>query len=421
MSTRISRAADVRRSAILVRLGAQGSASRAELARALDVSPALVTQLTRELLADGLIVELETSSSQGGRPGRLLGLASTAGHSIGVKIAADHVAFVEASIDGSVIRSGSEPFDASSTDAVESLVRLLTRFIERDSEGPIIGIGVGLPGIVDDQGEGVVESTQLGWHGVKLGAALRDALDLPVLIDNNVTALTMAELLYGEGREFSSFLVVTVGTGIGSGIVFDGTVMRGHSGGAGEIGHIPTIENGPLCQCGNHGCLEAIIGESALVAQARELGVIGRLSGMPSLLAEANAGNPVAQKVFGDAGHLLGRALAGVVNLLDPGVVLLLGEGVPAWPHWAFGFEPSFRSSLIPAKRNLNIVVESWQDDRWAQGAAALVLATPFDVANVAGDQGELVRQRLNASVIDDSAAAPSAGGPVVDGSAVQA
>ncbi len=404
MSARISRAADERRSAILTRLGAQGAASRAELARYLDVSPALITQLTRQLLVDGLIVERETSSSQGGRPGRLLGLAATAGHSIGVKIAADHVAFVETRIDGSVIRSASEPYDAGSPDAIKSLIKLLSRFIESDSRGLIIGIGVGLPGTVDGQGEGIVESTQLGWHGVKLGEALRDGLKLPVLIDNNVTALSMAELLYGEGRIHSSFLVVTIGTGVGSGIVFDGAVMRGHTGGAGEIGHTPTIENGPLCQCGNRGCLEAIVGESALVARARELDVIGRLSGMASLLAEANAGNPVAQKVFGDAGHLLGRALAGVVNLLDPEVVLLLGEGVAAWPHWAFGFEPSFRAALIPAKRNLDVIVESWQDDRWAQGAAALVLATPFDVTGVTGGQGELVRQRLNASVIADMA-----------------
>lgn len=404
MRTRISNAADVRRSGILARLGAQGSASRAELARALDVSPALVTQLTRDLLRDGLIVELETSSSQGGRPGRLLGLASTAGHSIGVKIASDHVAFVEAGIDGSVTRSAIEPFDASSSEALDTLVSLLGRFIEADSGGPILGIGVGVPGAVDDQGEGIVESTQLGWRGVQLGAALRGALDLPVLIDNNVTALSMAELLYGEGRTHRSFLVVTVGTGIGSGIVSDGTVMRGFAGGAGEIGHIPTVEDGPRCQCGNHGCLEAIIGEAAIIARARELGVIGRLSGMPSLLAEANAGNPVAQKVFGDAGHLLGRALAGVVNLLDPEIVLLLGEGIPAWSHWSFGFEPAFRACLIPAKRDVAVVVESWQDDRWAQGAAALVFATPFDVGNIAGDQGELVRRRLNAPFVDETA-----------------
>ncbi len=404
MKTRFSRSADVRRSAILAQVGAQGPASRADLARALGVSRALVTQLTRELLADGFMIELETASSQGGRPGRLLGLASAAGHSVGVKIASDHVAFVEARIDGAVLRSAIEQFDASSPDALDALVALLASFIAAGGGDQILGIGVGLPGTVDDQGEGLVESTQLGWSGVALGAALRNGLDLPVLIDNNVSALSMAELLYGEGRAFSSFLVVTVGTGIGSGIVYDGSVMRGHRGGAGEIGHIPTIEDGRACQCGNQGCLEAIIGEAALVERARELGVIGRLSTMASLLAEANAGNPVAQKVFGDAGHLLGRALAGVVNLLDPEAVLLLGEGIPAWQHWAFGFEPAFRSSLIPAKRDLPVIVESWQDDRWAQGAAALVLATPFDVGNVAGDQGELVRQRLNASVTDDGA-----------------
>ncbi len=405
MRTQISSAADIRRSAILVRLGSQGSASRADLARALGVSPALITQLTRDLLADGLIVELETSTSQGGRPGRLLGLASTAGHSIGVKIAPDHVAFVRVGIDGSVTQSANEAFDASSATAIDSLTGLLRRFIDDNSEGPILGIGVGLPGAVDEKGEGIVESTQLGWHGVELGAALRYAFDLPVLIDNNVTALSMAEVLYGEGRTYSSFLVVTVGTGIGGGIVNNGTVMRGHQGGAGEIGHIPTLEDGPVCQCGNHGCLEALIGEAALVVQARELGVIGQLSGMASLVAEANAGTVVAQKVFSNAGHLLGRALAGVINVLDPAAVLLLGEGMPAWPHWAFGFEPAFRAALMPAKRDLPVIIESWQDDRWAQGAAALVLATPFDVA---GDQGELVRRRLNASASAASAVAAS-------------
>src|SRR4051794_4287593 len=120
---------DVNRSAILAHLGAQGPASRAELARALGVSPALMTQLTRQLLADGLLVELETSPSQGGRPARMLGLVASGGRAIGVKVVADHVAFVEVGIDGTVMRSASEPFDAAAATFLADLTGLLERFI----------------------------------------------------------------------------------------------------------------------------------------------------------------------------------------------------------------------------------------------------------------------------------------------------
>jgi predicted NBD/HSP70 family sugar kinase len=159
------------------------------------------------------------------------------------------------------------------------------------------------------------------------------------------------------------------------------------------------MQDGPLCQCGNHGCLEALVGEAALLRRAREQGILTPDAGMAALRAAADAGDAAAQALFGDAGHLLGRALAGVVNVIDPEIIILLGEGVAAWDHWSFGFEPAFRGALVPSKRGVPVVVESWQDDSWAQGAAALVLATPFDADGVAGDQGRLVRQRLAAQV----------------------
>src|ERR1700761_56322 len=133
---------DINRSAILAHLGAQGPASRADLARMLGVSPAQVTQLSRELIADGLVQELETAQSQGGRPGRLLGVVSTAVRAIGVKVVVDHVAFVEVGVDGAVTRSGAEPFDAESTMAITNLVGILRRFIDGGSDIPLLGIGV---------------------------------------------------------------------------------------------------------------------------------------------------------------------------------------------------------------------------------------------------------------------------------------
>lgn len=386
---------DVNRSAILSHLGAQGPASRADLARMLGVSPALVTQLTRELIADGLLQELDHSPSHGGRPGRMLGVTSAAARAVGVKVVVDHVAFVEVGIDGVVVRAATEPFDALSTMATSNLVALLRRFIEGGGDSALLGIGVGLPGNIDEQGDGVVDSTQLGWNQVPLGAILRRALELPVVIDNNVNALSMAERLFGQGRDYRDFLVVTIGAGVGAGVVAGGSVFRGHAGGAGDIGHIPVVDGGPLCQCGNHGCLEAFVGEGALVATARERGVISERGTIDSLSRAADAGEPMAQAIFSEAGHLLGRTLAGVINVLDPEIVIVLGEGVGAWGHWSFGFEPALRSALVPSKRGVAVAVETWQDDSWAQGAAALVLATSFDANGIAGEQGRLVRERL--------------------------
>ncbi len=380
---------------MLAQIGSLGPTSRADLARLLGVSPALVTQTTKQLLADGLLAELDHSPSQGGRPARLLGLVADAGRVIGVKVAADHLTAVEVGIDGVVSRSATEPFDASAATAIPTLARLLQTFIAGGSDRPLLGVGVGVPGDVDDQSVGTVDSTQLGWSHVPLGDVLRRELGLPVLVENNVNALAMAESLHGQARGHDDVLVVTIGTGVGAGIIADGTVLRGHSGGAGEIGHLPVAEDGPLCACGTRGCLETLIGEAALVEQARSFGVIGEHAGIRTLRARADEGDATAQQLFASAGHLLGRALAGIVNVIDPEVVIVLGEGVQAWTHWSFGFEPALRAALMPRKRGLPVAVETWQDDRWAQGAASLVLATPFDATGQSGEQGRLVRERL--------------------------
>lgn len=386
---------DIMRSAVLAQVGALGPTSRASLARLLSVSPALVTQITKQLIADGLLVELDHSPSQGGRPARLLGLAADAGRVIGVKVVADHIAVVEVGIDGTVVRSATEPFDAASATAIPTLVGLLRAFIAGGSDQPLLGVGVGVPGDVDDQSLGNVDSTQLGWSHIPLGDVLRRELSLPVLVENNVNALALAELLHGQARGHDNVLVVTIGTGIGAGIIADGAVLRGHGGGAGEIGHLPAQEDGPHCTCGANGCLESLIGEQALLRTARERGIIGDAAGIRTLRARADEGDAAAQELFYHAGHLLGRALAGIVNTIDPEILIVLGEGVEAWSHWSFGFEPALRSALMPRKRGIQVAVETWQDDRWAQGAASLVLATPFDAAGRTGEQGRLVRERL--------------------------
>jgi predicted NBD/HSP70 family sugar kinase len=284
--------------------------------------------------------------------------------------------------------------------ALSDLLAHLRRFLD-STNAPVLGIGIGVPGSVESQSDGVVESTQLGWHQVALGEAVRTALAVPVMVENDVNALAMAERLFGRGHDHSDFLVVTIGTGIGAGIIAGGTLQRGRHGGSGDLGHVPMVENGPVCQCGNRGCLEALIGESALLDAACRRSVLAAHDGIDRLLNAADAGDVRAREIYADAGRQLGRALAGVVNVIDPSVVTLLGEGVAAWAHWQAGFEPAFRGGLVPRSRSISVIVESWKDDAWAQGAASLVLSTPFDSTGVAGDQGDLVRQRLLGSMTE--------------------
>lgn len=394
---------DANRAAILAHIGAHGATSRADLARALQLSPALITKLTRDLLDEGLINELSHMPSRGGRPAQLLGLAATGFGAIGVKVAPDHLTLVEVGLGGHVVRTATEQFDAADRMALAQLTSVVNAFISGATHANLLGIGVGLPGNVLEQSEGVVDSTQLGWSQVPLGGALRQATGLPVLIDNNVNALALAESLFGSARGHDHVLVITIGTGIGSAIVAGGTIVRGQAGNAGEIGHFPVAEDGPRCQCGAEGCLEAIVGQAALVAAARAQGVIGTDAGIAALASLAAGGNADAQAIFAKAGHLLGRTVAGVVNLLDPELIVILGEGAESWSQWSAGFEPALRSSVLPRKRAIEVIVEGWQDDRWAQGAASLVLGTPFDADGVSGEQGRLVRERLIESAAGDA------------------
>ena len=383
-------------SAILGLLGTRGPTSRADVARALAISPATVTQLTKDLIARGLVVELNTAPSKGGRPGRLLGLVRSAGGVIGAKVTADHVAIVDVDLDGTVRATTSQPFDPDAPDALDALGHMLRSAIEAHS-GHLLGVGVGIPGSVDSQASGVVQAPTLGWNYAKVGAVLRNALGVPVLVENDVNALAVAERLYGAGREHGSYLVVTIGRGVGCGIVVDGAVYRGASGGAGEIGHVLVTPDGALCSCGLHGCLEAYVGQEALLRAAVERGVLGSDGTATDLRQAADDGDARAQAIYREAGATLGGALAGVVHTVDPEVVVLLGEGIDAWRHWEPGFEPSFRGGLMPARRGIPFVVEPWDEDKWALGAAALVLATPFDSTGTAGEQGRLVRARLHA------------------------
>ncbi|MFI9838462.1 ROK family protein [Nonomuraea sp. NPDC051941] len=387
---------DLTRTAILALLGTVGPLSRSEIARRLDLSPATVTQLTRELMGHGMLEELDLTPSRGGRPAMRLGLVGSAGRALGVKVTAEHLVLVDVRLDGEVLGSWERPFDPSAPDALDSLAGAISSVVAESSADertpPLLGIGVGVPGSVDDQAAGTVNAPTLGWRAMAVGDWLRRRLELPVLVENDVNALAAAERLYGRGRTHRDFLVVTIGRGVGAAIVADGRVYRGARGGAGEFGHLPVDPGGPVCGCGARGCLEAYVGAAGLLAAARAKNVHLDL---PALGRAAAGGDAGAREVFAEAGAILGRATAGLINVVDPEVVVVLGEGTADWPLWRASFDAALRAQLYPGRRDISVEVESWDDTSWAQGAAALVLATPFDAAGAAGEQGRLVRARL--------------------------
>jgi predicted NBD/HSP70 family sugar kinase len=343
---------------ILAALGHGGPLTRTELAARLGLSPATVTQVTRRLIAEGMLEELDSVPSGGGRPARPLGLVGDAGWAIGVKIAPGRAVAADVRLDGEPLEEREIPLDTSAPHCLDTVAALLAALASR---GPrLLGVGITLPGIVDSPGSGVVESPALGWAGRAVGAYLRGRLELPVLVDNDVNALAVAELLYGIGRRYRDLLVVTIGRGVGLAIVSAGVLQRGSSGGAGEFGHLP-MADGPRCACGNLGCLEAVL----RARPPRHAGVV------------------------------LGRAVAGLVNVLDPAAVLILGEGTRRWELWRPGFEEGFAAHLFRRHRHIPVQTDPWDDSRWARGAAALVLGATFGAVPGAGAEGERVRARL--------------------------
>jgi predicted NBD/HSP70 family sugar kinase len=388
---------DLTRTAVLALLGVDGPLSRSELARRLGVSAATITAVTRELLERNAVHEVEFEASTGGRPAQLLGVTGNAGRAIGVKVAPDHYAVVEARLDGSLVDAWRGDFDAAHPGAADELVRLVAGIVadRADGEGPLLGVGMAVPGSVDDQAGGVVDAPTLGWRQLALGRLLRSATGLPVLMENDVSAVAVAERIYGRGRQHRDFLVVTIGAGVGAGLIVDGSLYRGARGGAGEFGHVPVQLDGPACACGSNGCLEALIGEPALLATARRRRVIRGGDTLAVLERKATSGHAGALEVYAVAGTLLGQAVAGLVNVLDPEMVVVIGEGTSAWEHWRPTFEQTLRGHLLPARRGVPVDVEEWDDYSWALGAAALVLAAPYDATGTAGREGELVRARL--------------------------
>jgi len=378
------------RANVLRTLGRSGPMHRTELARTLGVSPATITEVTRELLDLGLVRTVGKRPSRGGRPAELLALVSDSALLLGVKVAPDHVSGVLVDLAGTVVDSFEVPFDARSPNLVGALESVLTDHLAEDR---LLGVGLGVPGMVARADGGRVTAPTLGWVDLDLGSRLQERLGLPVIVENDVHTLAVAERLFGRGADVDDFVTITLGEGVGLGVVIGGELHTGARGGAAEIGHVIVDESGPRCGCGRHGCLEAFASDPALVGRAVEEGILPTDGSIEELRAV-----PEAAAIFARAGTHLGRTVATVVTILAPQMILVSGEGVASWPLLRQSFETAFRAGVLPAHADVPVVMGRWDDLDWARGAASLLARTIFAPSTSDGAVERLVRSRLAAT-----------------------
>jgi glucokinase-like ROK family protein len=384
-------------SRILTYVRDEGPLSRMDLAARLGVSRTTVAAEVGRLVELGLAEDGGPAASRGGRRSTLVDLDARL-RFVGIELGATSMrvavtdgrlgVLARASTPNADIRRGPEPVLAEALDLTRKL--LAEQGVERPA-----GVGIGVPGPVDFQaGVPVSPPIMPGWDRYPVRDALSRELGSPVLLDNDVNVMALGEQHTGVARSASDFLFVKIGTGIGCGIVVDRHIYRGADGCAGDIGHIRIDSGGPVCACGNQGCLEAFFGGAALARDATAAARAGRSPVLAELLAEeeqltakhvaraVDSGDAVALQLTRDGGRRVGSVLANLVSFFNPGLIVI-GGGVAGLGHTLLAEIRSsvYRQSLPLATGNLPVVLSELGGDAGVIGAARLISDAVYAVA----------------------------------------
>lgn len=321
---------------------ASGGVSRAEIARQLGLSRAAITSIVNDLLDKGLIREGSAGPATGGRRPVLLEINFERGKVVGIDIGATHLTTVLADFSAQVLYEIDNPFDVSQGPKpglakVDAQVHALLEQTGHTLDG-IQAIGVGVPGpVVAERGMVIAPPIMPGWSNFPIREYLQDLWATPVTLNNDAELGALGEWAYGVGRGISYLLYIKVGYGIGAGLLFDGKIYHGATGSAGEIGHITIDSDGPLCSCGNRGCLGAMASGRAIAERAKnlieagynmrlgKLSSNGKISGL-DVASAAQRGDTEAQDIVREAGDNLGIALASLVNMMNPQMIVIGGR-----------------------------------------------------------------------------------------------
>ncbi len=317
--------------------------SRAEIARMTHLTRPTVSDVVAELIDEGLIEEIGHAPSTGGKRAILLRVDASSRCLIGLDLAREDFRGALIDLRGNIRHRVTLPLQGNDGEAALNLVYALVDALVAAAQHPLLGIGIGAPGLVDAVDGVIHQAVNLNWHDVHLCDLLQARYQLPVYMANDCQAAALGEYTFGESdaselQRAKDLVVIHTGKGVGAGIVLAGRLFHGNPLGAGEIGHVVVVENGEPCQCGNSGCLETLINNRGIVRRARVLAAEGPQSMLNQLTPDLealtfemvcrafDAGDEAARQVIREVGQYLGVAAAYLVGVLGGCRILLAGR-----------------------------------------------------------------------------------------------
>ncbi|WP_372698096.1 ROK family transcriptional regulator [Arthrobacter sp. JSM 101049] len=303
-----------------------GPSTQAELARQTGLSTATVSNIVKFMQTAGLVTTEPTTSS--GRRALNVKLISDGAIAIGIDFGRRHLRVVFASLNYQIVAEKTVilPLGHRSEDGIAAAADLITELLANTGLGPsaLIGAGVGIPGPIDRRSGTVAQGAILPeWVGLNIQERLEEALDLPVVVDNDANLGALAEVTWGPHNGLENLVFIKIGSGIGAGLIINGSPYYGNVGITGEIGHATVQEHGAACRCGNRGCLETVASTTVMI------NLLSRSASPPEtaedVVEQARAGATAAVRVVDDAGMAVGQALGNIANLLNPEVIVVGG------------------------------------------------------------------------------------------------
>lgn len=355
---------------VVLELLVHGPLARTELADRLRLSAPSLTRLTRPLLTAGIIGDaLDAPTHTGGRPLQPLAVDPDLQHFVGIKLTGSQIHGVLTNLRADIETSTVEDIEDRSPEAVTTQLSDVVTRLTRTTSPAAVGIGLG--GVVRDSTL-VHRAPFLLWHDVDLGEMVSRATGLPCIISNDLDALMEAEHWFGDGRDVRSFATLTIGAGVGGGLIIHDRLVTGPDSGIGLLGHFPLDPFGPACPDGHRGCAMAMLTSESMRAQAMML--LGRPVGYEDLLDMAQLGDPVVDQVVGRSAHALGVLIAAVANIAQPERIILTGEGIRLAHVGRHRMEEAIRQSRDPLASDLDLRIIDEDPFLWARGAAAVAI-----------------------------------------------
>jgi len=350
-----------------------GSSQR-ELAVLTGLDKATVSAVTSQLVGAGLVARTNGAATvrRLGRPAVALAIPRSAGIVFGVRLEPDRIAVVAADLGGKIIDRESRPGSEDPRTAIQSLATAIAKLGQRLGSFPQRAIGIGVPGLIDRSGQ-LIFAPNLGWRDVPLAELAAKSLSAPIVIENDTNAAAIAEREFGSCAGVDDFIYVSGHSGVGGAIFAAGRLYRGAEGLAGEFGHIRVVPGGRACGCGGRGCLEAYAAVPGLLASLAERG--SPAATIAEVAMRAEAGDAAVVALLGETGDLIGRALAGSVNALNPSHLVLGGNLAVVAPWMLTALRNALaRAAMEQLAARLNIELSPLGADAVLMGGVALAL-----------------------------------------------